>query len=171
MINETNYHEKIVYDNVKDEFFIERSWAGKEETQQFPLSAWNLTKEATGKILVFRDMESVDFEQPRKRLWYSVDISYKIEGKNSKAFYLKSEIIKDISDKKKKTLKIFIRNVNEGITMQVPIPNEIYNDDYNFLTVEKSKAVRLKNQVEINEILASGQCLGIFTFDLKNQLP
>ena len=166
--------ETIKYDAEFDDFFIERiSGYGKDEKyERLPLSSWQLFKEVTVYAHVQRKIESTDFENPVQVINYSLPITYKILNTEiGKNMYLKmGEKAFDVpirNNLRAKTITVFLKNVDTGVTQESPLPNALFSaSDFEFLKITKGIASELDKK-QLIELFKNGQCIGSYDFSCK----
>jgi hypothetical protein len=155
--------EQINYDSEHQEdngFFIEVK-NGKVKTRK-PLSSWGLVKELKCSLLVRTEKSNFgNLEQPTIPELYQINLTYTINP-SAKNLYIKKEM--QHFDNEAIMMKIFLRDVNSGITQPCPLPNQLNNGEYE-VTIMKSKGeiISVKDSVKL---LKSGECLGIFDSSL-----
>lgn len=168
----SHYSERIQYDFEKGEFYISRTFAGEEGELKLPLSTWNLVKTVSVYAVLVREVQNIDINQGvTKIIYYQQPITYTIEGRDSKEWFLRLEQIKDPDDRFKKVLcKVFLKNADTGQTNEAPLPNALFEpSSMPFLTVTKLKAVRIKKET-LNTLLKDGNCLGIYNLEMINRI-
>ena len=146
-------------------FYISRTRTGSMSEERFPLSHWHLSKEVTVQIVLMRVVENIDINQGlQRKIFYVQDLTYKIESKLGKDYYLRLEKQKEFEDRFNKVLaKVYLQNVNRGFTSEAPLPNTLFNtSSMPFLTIEKGKATRLKKG-ELEPLLKNGSLMVINT--------
>lgn len=156
-------HEQLDFDSEKDEFYIAVKNLDGKETARKDLNAWGLTKSASGFVIVKRELPSLGtLETETIPELYRVDLTYTIDPKN-KELFLKTETVE--LENHAKILKIFLKNVNNSQTQQVPIIN---NSGFEDLQITKSKG-KLIDTKQAVELLKTGQCMGLYNSDLTRR--
>lgn len=161
--------ETIAFDFEKQEFYIKRAkttdFSGKVE--KLPLSTWGFTKEATVQAVIFREIPSLDLEKKTRKLFYAMELTYSIDSK-FKELMLKVEPQKCSLDRFEITFsRVHVKDLNTGSSQEAPIPNANYEPQtMPFLSIKKGKAKLLKHS-ELNELLKSSVCCGIFNEDMS----
>jgi len=168
-----NYSEKLNYDGVTDEFYIERE-TGTGNYTRMPLSTWGLEKKFDLYIHVFRKLETADFEHPNKIINYKLPVTFEItDSPLGKNIYLKLERrafdTPIRNNPKANWIRIFTRDVDTGLTQQAPMPNAYFSQsDFPFLKLTVGKAQEMTTKEEIAELWASKKCLGYFDAKIEN---
>lgn len=169
---ESNYCEQIAFDYKTKEFYIKRTYPHSEDFQRLPLSQWGLTRKVETSIIVCRQMESENFEQPVSVVFYKIGLTYEIiENEAGKYWFLTSDTSKNPDDHLEKVWQtVSLKNVDSGQGMGCPILNSLYRGEYDkFLKITKGKAVKISSE-ELETLAHSGKCLGIFNMDLTNRI-
>src|SRR5208337_2015293 len=94
---ESNYSEQIKFDFKTREFYIARTYPHSEDVKRLPLSQWGLTRKVETSIIVCRQMESENFEQPVSVVFYRIDLTYEIK-EDAPYWYLISDTSKNPDD-------------------------------------------------------------------------
>jgi hypothetical protein len=175
-MSQQNYSEKIKYDPMLEEFYIERcTGLGKNETYtRKPLSEWGLEKKFNLFIHTFRKLETADYEHPNKIVNYKVPISFEVINDNiGKNIYLKLERkafdVKIRDNLKANWVSIMLKDVDSGVTQFCPLPNAYFHqEDFPYLRIVLGKALEMTTKKEIMELWASKLCIGYFDAKIEN---
>ena len=155
------YSEDYELDNG---FYIAVKKSGKELSRK-PLSNWNLTKSSSCSLIVRTEKSNFgSLENPIIPELYQIDLVYTVNA-NANELFLK----KEVQEQENGALitKIFLRDVNSGSCQPLPVPNQIYKDEFD-ISIKKSKGtlISIKDSVKL---LKSGDCLGIFDDSLTKK--
>ena len=148
-----------------DGFYVSVKNSNNKEIERKTLSAWNLVKELKSCLIVRRELPNFgNLEQPSTPELFKVDVSYNVNP-SAKSLFLKKET--QINDNEAVISKIFVKDVNNSSCQELPIPNNIYHDEFD-ITISKSKGelITIKDSVKL---LKSGNCLGIFDDSLTKK--
>jgi hypothetical protein len=165
----SNLFESIAFDSEYSEdcgFYIAVKNLNNREVQRKPLSAWLLTKELTTSIIVRIEKSNFgNLEQPTVSELYKVDLTYSVNP-SAKSLFLKKEV-QQSPNNESIICRLFLKDVNNGYTQSLPLPNENYHDEHD-ITISKSvgKLISIKDSVKL---LKSSECLGIFDSSLTKK--
>ncbi len=158
--------EQIDYDETTNQFYIAVKKLDGKETDRKELSSWGFTKTAKACLIVKRLLPSLGtLETETIAELYRVDLLYTVAA-NSRDYYLKTEQFE--LENGSKICKIYIKNLNNSTCQQVPTPNKLYQNEFEDLTISKTKG-KLIDTKEAVAILKSGECLGIYSEDLTKK--
>jgi hypothetical protein len=147
-------------------FYVSVKNLNNKEVNRKPLSSWNLSKELSTSLIIRTSKPNYgNLENPETPEMYLVKIKYSVNP-SAKELFLKKET--QIFDNEAVLTKVFLRNVNNGSTQPLPIPNALYKDEFD-LTITKSKGelISIKDSVKL---LKSGDCLGIFDDSMQKSM-
>lgn len=166
--------EVLKFDYETEQYFIEREVNnnGLTSYQKLPLSQWGFVKKIEVIAHIQRRLETKSFEKPIQVINYSLPITYEIND-SGKNIYLKvTEKTFDMpahENPKNNWISVMFRDLENQVTQEVPLPNDLYDDAYPFLKITRGIATEL-TKAEVIALWKSGKCLGTFDFDLKNRL-
>jgi hypothetical protein len=161
------------YDDQKDEFVIIDSELDGTFIVK-PLSEHGFVKEFTAFAIAIRQIQSLDYNKQTQNLTYKITINYKI-NENGKHIYLKPEKRAfDIPNRKNPRLGLiglYVKNMEDSTCFECPMPNSYFSpEDFPYLVVSKINSEILTTKEQINEVIKSGHCLGLFDNEMKNRL-
>lgn len=162
--------EIIDYDS-EHGFHIKKSKSPRDPNPEIlTMESQGFMKEMTVHVCVCREMETTSFERPTRTIFYDLPLTYKVEGKDSREFYLKKETTRDPDDRFNKVFaRVFIKDADTGSCQSAPMPNALFEQSsFPFLTVTRGKAKKI-TKTEIGELLKNGECLGIYDTSLTNR--
>jgi hypothetical protein len=174
-MSETDYFERVRYDQITEEYFIERKGCGKNiGVERKPLSQWGLYKRFELFVHVFRRLEQAEFEHQNKIINYKLPISFEITdsilGKDI-FFKLERQAFddEDIRALKGDWMRLMMRDLSNGVCQPSPMPNENFRqEDFPYLKITVGLAQEMTTKKEILELWHSKRCLGYYDSKLTN---
>ncbi len=166
-----SYSEKIRFDELNDEVYIERSTGyGKDEIfEKLPLSQWGLIKKLEVFAHVTKKVPLNDYEKSIKVLHYQIPITFEIieNVELGKYVYLKLERkafdIEIRDNNRSEWVTVMLRDVNFGTTQPCPLPNQYFkNAEFPYLKITVWKATDLLTKKELLNLYRSKKCIGYF---------
>lgn len=164
------YFEQIAWDNKTKEFYVKRTFPKSSDVERHELAEHGLIRKVETCIIIVRQLESEELEQPVKTVFYKLPVTYEIKPEDED-WYLREETVSNPDDRFEKKFKsIMMKNVNNGQCMSIPFPNDtLYHGEYTWLKVTKGKSVRLtKDQLE--KLLQTGEAMAIMDMKLENRM-
>ena len=148
-------------------FYISVKNLSGREIDRKELAIWGLTKSLSCCLIIRTEKSNFgNLEQPTVPELYKVNLDYSV-NKSAKSLYLKKETQTN-SQNDSKVLRIFLKDVNNGVTQQLPILNDLYKDEFDIsITKSKGELITLKDTVKL---LKDGDCLGLFDSSLTKMM-
>lgn len=165
------FTEEISWNNKTKKYYIKRTFPKSSEVEEHELSEWGFVRKVETFLLIARQIESVDLEEPTKMIFYRLNFTYEIRsGEEFEDWFLVPSVRSDPDDRhNKKFLQINMKNANTGECLPIPIANALYKGEYEFLKITKGKSIKISKS-ELEDAVTSGECLGIFDMQMKNRM-
>lgn len=175
-MSQQNYLEKIKYDPMLEEFYVERcTGIGKDKVyEKKPLSEWGLSKKFELYVHCFRQIQQSDYEHQNKIINYKIPILFEIiDNVLGKNMYLKLERqafdIEIRDNLRANWVSLMIRDLDSTICQPCPLPNQYFHqEDFPYLRITIGKAIEITTKQEVIELWDSKKCIGYFDSKIEN---